>query len=159
VHRDVKPSTILVSSRRGRDFAYLIDFGIAQRADGTRLTATGSAIGTVAYLAPERVNGEEGDHRADIYSLGCVLHEVLTGRTAFTATNPAAMRYAHRQAPPRPSAQVRGLPPELDGVIATALATDPGDRFAHAGLLAEAATAAVRSAAPTAPPTAPPASG
>src|SRR5262249_52821915 len=108
-------------------------------------TATGSTIGTVAYMAPERINGEDGDHRADIYALGCVLHEMLTGRTAVTGSNIVALMYAHLQAPPpRPSLQVDGLPAELDAVIATALAKDPDERFAQAGLLADAAREAVR---------------
>jgi serine/threonine protein kinase len=72
IHRDIKPSNILLDDH---DFAYLIDFGIARVVDDTRMTKTGNTIGTFAYIAPERLNGQEEDARADIYSLACVLYE------------------------------------------------------------------------------------
>ena len=80
VHRDVKPSNILITPR---EFAYLIDFGIAQTIDQTRLTHTGHAIGTFAYMAPERFAAGQSDSRSDVYSLTCVLHECLTGKPPF----------------------------------------------------------------------------
>ena len=85
LHRDVKPSNVLVVGRRGRsDFAYLIDFGIARAANGTRITTTGRELGTLAYMAPERMGGDS-DHRADIYALACLLHTLLTGQPPFVA--------------------------------------------------------------------------
>jgi len=146
VHRDVKPSNILISSRRGRDFAYLIDFGISHVADATTITVAGSTLGTLTYMAPERIDGDgsDGDHRVDVYALGCVLHEMLTGRPAVSGHNVAAIMYAHLQAPPpRPSVRVAGVPEALDDVVATAMAKDPEQRFARAGELADAARAAL----------------
>ncbi|WP_244897641.1 serine/threonine-protein kinase [Mycobacterium alsense] len=80
VHRDVKPSNALVT---GRDFVYLIDFGIAQDAAASRLTSTGKIVGTMAYMAPERFTAGIADARSDVYALACVLHECLTGRRPF----------------------------------------------------------------------------
>src|SRR5271167_2531156 len=80
VHRDVKPSNILVAAD---DFAYLIDFGIARAADETALTSTGATIGTWAYMAPERFRTGTADARADVYALACVLHECVTGQRPF----------------------------------------------------------------------------
>jgi serine/threonine protein kinase len=152
VHRDVKPSNILITSRRGRDFAYLIDFGITHVADETTITVAGATLGTLAYMAPERIDGDpddDGDQRVDVYALGCVLHEMLTGRPAVSGHNVAAIMYAHLQAPPpRPSERVAGLPEALDDVVATAMAKDPDERFDRAGQLADAARAALGGAPP-----------
>ena len=80
VHRDIKPSNALLT---GRDFVYLIDFGIAHDTTATKLTRTGTFLGTFAYMAPERFNTGTADARADVYSLACVLHECLTGAQPF----------------------------------------------------------------------------
>ena len=102
VHRDVKPSNILVAED---DFAYLIDFGIARAVGETKLTSTGSVIGTWAYLAPERLTSGQVDARADIYALTCVLHECLTGSQPFPSTSLEQQIAAHvSMPPPRPSA-------------------------------------------------------
>ncbi|MDT7581835.1 MAG: hypothetical protein QOK35_3099, partial [Pseudonocardiales bacterium] len=140
VHRDVKPSNVLVTEE---DHVYLTDFGIAHSTDATALTGTGTALGTIQYMAPERFLHGRGDRRMDVYSLGCVLHEVLTGRRPFEGDEIPAQMYAHvHLPPPRPSALVPGLPPALDDVVARAMAKDPAERFDTAGALAAAARVA-----------------
>ena len=141
VHRDVKPSNLLVTPA---DFVYLVDFGIAHAIGraGTGLTARGFAVGCADYLSPERIKGGAVDHRADVYALGCVLHEALTGRTVFTAPDSTSLVDAHLHAtPPRPSELVPDLPAGLDDVVARALAKDPDDRYPSAGALAADAQA------------------
>ena len=141
VHRDVKPSNVLVTEE---DHVYLTDFGIAHSTDATALTGTGTALGTIQYMAPERFLHGRGDRRMDVYSLGCLLHEVLTGRRPFEGDEVPAQMYAHvHMPPPRPSALVPGLPPALDEVVVRAMAKDPAQRFDTAGALAAAARVAV----------------
>ncbi|MFI5720866.1 serine/threonine-protein kinase [Nocardia sp. NPDC051750] len=145
VHRDVKPSNIVV---RRDGFVYLIDFGIAHGAGSTALTASGLAVGTWAYMAPERFTGDT-DARADIYSLGCVLYECLAGMRPFGDTDPARQMHDHlTTTPPSVRALVPEISPQLDAVIARALAKEPGDRFPTAGEFARAAAAAVGLANP-----------
>ncbi|MET8797388.1 protein kinase [Nocardia sp. NPDC004568] len=140
VHRDVKPSNIVV---RHDGFVYLIDFGIAHGAGSTALTASGLAVGTWAYMAPERFTGHT-DARADIYSLGCVLYECLAGTRPFGDTDPARQMHDHlTTAPPSVRALVPGIPVELDRVIARALAKNPEDRYRTAGEFARAAQSAL----------------
>ncbi|MFC5138376.1 serine/threonine-protein kinase [Actinomycetospora rhizophila] len=147
VHRDVKPSNVLVAEQRGRDFVYLVDFGIvravAGAADGGALTRTGVAIGTLAYMAPEVFVRRDVDRRIDVYALGCLLFEAIAGRPPFLAEG-AALMDAHLRTPPPPlSALVPGVPPALDAVVATAMAKDPSRRHPTAGALAAAAAAAL----------------
>src|SRR6201997_2584938 len=97
VHRDVKPSNILVTDE---DFAYLIDFGIARAADGTRFTSAGAMVGTWAYMAPERFNAADTDPRSDVYALACVLHQCLTGSRPFPGNSLERQYAAHMSAPP-----------------------------------------------------------
>ncbi|WP_067532049.1 protein kinase domain-containing protein [Nocardia crassostreae] len=156
VHRDVKPSNILIAPG---DFAYLIDFGIARGDDDTSLTTVGAAIGTFAYMAPERLAHERYDSRADVYSLACVLHECLTGAKPFPVDSLGRQIAAHlTQPPPRPS-EAGNVPGAFDEVIAQGMAKDPDERFPAAGALAAAARAALDrengGAAPTAHRTAP----
>jgi cyclophilin family peptidyl-prolyl cis-trans isomerase len=143
VHRDVKPSNILLRDRRGDDFAYLIDFGIARVAQGTSLTATGATVGTMSYMAPERfLDAAGGDHRVDVYALGCVLHEALTGHPPFPGDDLPVQMYAHLNSPPPQPSRLRpGVPPGFDAVVARAMAKDPGERHASAGELAAHAEA------------------
>lgn len=149
VHRDVKPSNIVI---RRDGLVYLIDFGIAHGAGSTALTASGLAVGTWAYMAPERFTGDT-DARADIYSLGCVLFECLAGIRPFGDTDPARQMHDHlTTAPPSVRALVPGIPERLDAVIARALAKDPGDRFASAGEFARAAAATLGLPSPPAAP-------
>src|ERR1700752_2788141 len=108
VHRDVKPSNILLDENA---FAYLIDFGIARAAGETGLTSTGAAIGTWAYMSPERLNTEHADARADIYALACVLHEALTGLRPYPGDSLEQQIVGHLTSPPpRPSMLQPGVP-------------------------------------------------
>ncbi|WP_214407449.1 serine/threonine-protein kinase, partial [Pseudonocardia lacus] len=142
VHRDVKPSNVLVTAD-GSEHVYLIDFGVARDVDGTLLSSSvGAVIGTPTYLAPERFEGD-GDHRGDVYALGCLLHEALTAEPPFSAEGLVGLLHAHRHAPPpRPSTRP-GVPAALDAVVARAMAKDPDARFATATDLAVAARAAL----------------
>lgn len=154
VHRDVKPSNLLVTPN---DFVYLVDFGIAQVGGaGARrpLTADGSAIGTFDYMAPERVQGGPGvDGRADVYSLACVLYEVLTGQRPFPAGNVLALMNAHLYSPPpRVTALRPDLPAGLDAVIARGMAKDPRDRYPTCGALALEAALVMRGGKPSSAP-------
>jgi eukaryotic-like serine/threonine-protein kinase len=147
VHRDIKPGNFLLSGAVGdSERALLGDFGIARALDDIGLTATGSLIATMAYAAPEVLAGTPIDGRADLYSLGCTLFRLLTGKTPFpNANGPVAVMMAHlHQPPPRVTDRVPGLPPALDAVIATAMAKDPAQRFQTAGDLAAAAGDALR---------------
>jgi serine/threonine-protein kinase len=140
VHRDVKPADILLESGPdGGDRVFLSDFGISkQLAASTRLTRTGSLMGTVDYVAPEQIRGEEVDGRADVYSLGCVLYRCLTGETPFPRNSEITTVYAHLNDPaPRPSEHRDGLPSAFDGVIERALAKSPDERFSTCGPLAD----------------------
>ncbi|MEU8634072.1 serine/threonine-protein kinase [Amycolatopsis sp. NPDC048633] len=155
VHRDVKPSNVLVGAT---GFAYLVDFGIARAAGpSTGLTATGGAVGTLDYMAPERFADAPADHRVDVYSLACVLHQCLTGSKPFAATTAASLIGAHlHHPPPRPSTLRPGLPAAFDAVIARGMAKDPAERFGSVTELADAARAALGGTSPvpaTAPPT------
>lgn len=140
VHRDVKPSNVLLTTD---DHAYLTDFGIAHSADATALTGSGATLGTAQYMAPERFLHGGGDARMDVYSLGCVLHEALTGRRPFDTADAVGLMYAHvNLAPPRPSQLAPGIPPALDDVVVRAMAKDPAQRYATPGALAAAAATA-----------------
>lgn len=136
VHRDVKPGNIVIDSD-GQPT--LTDFGIARAAQETRLTATGALIGTPQYMSPEQAQGEEVDHRTDIYSLGVAAYEILTGRVPFDATTPHAVLHKVIYEPmPSVRAQRPDLPAEVDQALASALAKEPDDRYGTAMGLAEA---------------------
>ncbi|MEV6773655.1 protein kinase [Nocardia sp. NPDC051030] len=151
VHRDVKPANIMVTrGRDGSDRVLVTDFGIARSADDTgRLTGSGSMVGTLAYVAPEQLQDQPVDHRTDVYALGCTLYQMLTGALPFPRKDPGSVVWAHLyEQPPRPSQAGRGLPIELDAVIARAMAKDPAWRYPSCGALAADALAAFhRSAA------------
>src|SRR5689334_7064530 len=149
VHRDVKPSNVLVRGHDEDEFAYLIDFGIARaaagQASGPALTVTGATLRTPGYMAPERFENRPVDGRADVYSLACMLFELLTGAAPFRGRTPVGMIHAHVALdPPRPSAHRPGLPPGLDDVVVRGMAKRPGQRYPTAGALVAAARAAVR---------------
>lgn len=147
IHRDVKPSNILVGDD---DFAYLIDFGVARAADDTGLTSAGGAVGTLAYMAPERFRDGKADSHADTYGLACVLYQALTGQLPFPAKRLDQMVVAHMlHPPPKPSALQDRVSAEMDDVIATGLAKDPKARYPTIKDLARAARAALSSDVPT----------
>jgi serine/threonine-protein kinase len=132
VHRDVKPGNILVDARRGGpEHPYLTDFGIARAmlSAGT-LSVAGQFLGTPDYAAPEQINGQPVDGRADQYSLACVAFEMLTGTVPFKREMPIAVLYAHLSTPPPRLTSIREeLPPAVDGVLAQALAKSPEERY------------------------------
>jgi hypothetical protein len=133
VHRDVKPANFLVERGGGDDpdHLYLADFGITKHAlSRSGLTATGQFVGTIDYIAPEQIQDRQVDGRADIYSLGCVLYECLTGRVPFAKNVDAAVIWAHvEEMPVDPSSVRPELPAAIDEVIGRALAKDPDDRY------------------------------
>ncbi len=146
VHRDVKPGNILIEERETGEHAYLTDFGLTKRIEATSgVTATGAFVGTLDYVAPEQIKGQRTDARTDVYALGCVLFEVLTGQPPFASQeDKVAKIYAHLQEEPPPLlARGRGLPDGLDAVVQRALEKEPEDRYPSAGDLARAARAAL----------------
>lgn len=154
VHRDIKPENVLLTPD---DFAYLVDFGIAHGGGDASVTSTGLIIGSCAYMSAERFSGGLVGPAADVYSLTCLLYESLTGRPPFETGDLRQLMTAHMfSPPPRPSIMRRGIPRAFDDVIATGMAKKPGERFASAGELAKAATAAVSGGpVPSAPPVPP----
>jgi serine/threonine protein kinase len=144
VHRDVKPANILIETRRRGEHAYLTDFGLTKNfATSGGLTSTGVVVGTTDYMAPEQWEGGRLDARVDVYSLGCVLFQALTGQVPYARDGEAARMYAHLSAPP-PSVcdLVPGTPQRFDEIVARALAKKPDQRYPSAGDLGVAATAA-----------------
>ncbi len=130
VHRDIKPSNILLCPDRR---VMVTDFGIAKAGEDTDLTVTGTLLGTAKYLSPEQVRGDEVDPRSDLYSLGVVLFEALTGRPPFQADTDAATALARlQQQPPRLRHLNPELPKALDGLVDKLLARHPQDRFERA---------------------------
>jgi eukaryotic-like serine/threonine-protein kinase len=158
VHRDIKPGNVMV----GADGAVkVLDFGIARALDGATLTQGTAILGTAGYIAPEQALGERADERADIYSLGCLLYALLTGRAPFTGDAPAAVLHQQVNSDPRaPSARNRAVPPALDAIVMQMLAKSPakrpqsatelGERLSRAG----AAPPSMPADGPSTPPTA-----
>ena len=126
VHRDIKPGNIMVTPD-GQ--VKVLDFGIARTTDGVNLTQTASVLGTAPYMSPEQAMGQPADARSDIYSLGCVLYEMLTGKPPFMGDLPAAVLHQHvRVAAKPPSAVNPNVPPALDALVVQMLAKSPEDR-------------------------------
>ncbi|MEP7345021.1 MAG: serine/threonine-protein kinase, partial [Gemmatimonadaceae bacterium] len=148
IHRDIKPDNILLDEESGR--VMVTDFGIARAIEaGTRLTVTGNAIGTPTYMSPEQAMGEkEVDGRSDIYSLGVVAYQMLTGRLPFTASNSIALLLKHVSETPRPIADLRPeVPKALRAVVERALLKAPEDRWPTAASLREALSSKEQSSA------------
>ncbi len=129
VHRDVKPENIMIN---GRNQVKVMDFGLAKLKGSLKLTRSSSTVGTMAYMAPEQIERGEADARADIFSFGIVLFEMLTGHTPFRGDHEAAMMYSILNEEPQSLPQVRtDCPAELDRIIHRALEKDPGNRYQH----------------------------
>lgn len=171
VHRDVKPSNAVLAAAGGRDFAYLVDFGIVRAAGdtshgpghapgggsagaagaalppGAPLTGTGMVIGKLTYMAPELFEGARASVASDVYAMGCLLYETLTAHAPFTGDGATLMRQHLHSPPPHPTRLRPQIPSALADVVTAALAKDPTRRPATAGALASAAHAAVLAAA------------
>ena len=143
VHRDVKPSNILLDEERG---ALLTDFGLAKRRDYSMLTAPGQMLGTLDYIAPEMLRGEEPGASADLYALGCVVCECLSGKPPFGGLSMFEVGMAHLgDVPPDPCADRSDAPPTLSEVALRALAKEPSERPPSATVYAEMLLGAARS--------------
>lgn len=128
IHRDVKPANIMISNTGA---VKVMDFGIARAlADASSVTQTAAVIGTAQYLSPEQASGNSVDARSDVYSLGCVLYEILAGEPPFVGDSPVAVAYQHvREDPIPPSQRNANISPELDAVVLKALAKNPDNRY------------------------------
>jgi len=127
VHRDIKPGNIMIT-REGQ--VKVMDFGIARATTSDTVTQTAAVLGTAAYLSPEQAQGETVDHRSDIYSLGVVLYEMLTGRQPFTGESPVSIAYRHVTEDPVPPSRLNpDVPEALDAIVMKAMAKSPDDRY------------------------------
>ncbi|WP_328761849.1 serine/threonine-protein kinase [Streptomyces sp. NBC_00272] len=156
VHRDVKPGNILVAEGTDSEHpehVYLTDFGLTKKSLSlTGFTSVGQFVGTLDYVAPEQISGKPVDARCDVYSLGCVVYETLTGGPPFQRDDDMALLWAHQYDPPPPVSSRRpGLPAAVDEVLAKALAKSPDDRW---GSCLEFTAALRRAGAQPAPPAA-----
>src|SRR5262245_31239745 len=136
VHRDVKPQNVLLD---GAGIAKLTDFGIAHGPDAAELTQVGMTLGTAAYIAPEQATGGLVGPATDIYGVGILLYEMLSGRPPFEGGTPFEVAYRQVNEPvPRPSSLAPGVPPDLEAIVLKALQKDPLGRFASAGEMSQA---------------------
>jgi serine/threonine protein kinase/predicted ATPase len=143
VHRDVKPGNVLIGGANGEQVAYLADFGVAKLLGGEALTQAGRAVGTLAYMAPEVLRGEPADGRTDIYALGCVLFEALTGAVPYPRETEAAVLSAHLIEPvPSLRDRAAAVGADVDALVQWMLAKWPEERPQHASEV----TAALRAA-------------
>jgi serine/threonine protein kinase/Tol biopolymer transport system component len=148
IHRDIKPANILFTAD-GRP--KVTDFGIARASDGVQLTRTGVLMGTPEYMAPEQAEGRPVDHRTDLYALGVVLYQMLTGRAPFQGTTPHATLHAVIYQPPPPPRQIApGLSPAVEAVVLKAIAKQPEKRFQRGADMAAALRAAQAGKTPVA---------
>jgi serine/threonine-protein kinase len=136
VHRDIKPSNVIVTPD---GFVKVTDFGIARALGGSPLTQTGTIMGTAQYIAPEQVRGESAIPASDLYAVGVLLFQMLTGRVPFDGDSPVTVAMQHLNSEvPRPGAEVAEVPPALDAIVARATAQSAHDRFADATEMAAA---------------------
>ncbi|MQY07629.1 serine/threonine-protein kinase [Actinomadura macrotermitis] len=154
VHRDIKPANLFLLPD-GK--VKICDFGIARLADATKITATGSIAGTPVYMAPEQIQSGDVDQRTDLYSLGCVLYELLTGETwVDRGTGAGAILYQHLEQTPKPPRSLRPeIPEHLDALVMDLLAKQPGDRPADAAAVSARLRPGPREPQPAAPPASP----
>jgi serine/threonine-protein kinase len=156
VHRDIKPGNVMVT--RNGDVK-VMDFGIARAMNDAQstMTQTAQVIGTAQYLSPEQARGERVDARSDLYSTGCLMYELLTGRPPFTGDSPVAIAYQHvRENPIPPSRLDPDIPPWADAIVLKAMAKAPGDRYQSAAEMQadiQRAASGMQVAAMAAPPT------
>lgn len=146
LHRDLKPANLMLEpGDAGSERVVLIDFGFASIEGSKRLTAQGHVVGSLAYLAPERLMGEAGDERSDLYALGVILYELCAGRRPFVAETDLDLINLHldeEPAPPRVIAPERDIDPAVESIALAALSKDPGRRPASALAMAEALASA-----------------
>ncbi|MDO8617766.1 MAG: serine/threonine-protein kinase [Candidatus Uhrbacteria bacterium] len=154
IHRDLKPENIFLITRGGRpDFVKVLDFGIAKVVvpdQDQKLTVDGTILGTPEYMSPEQARGEQVDHRIDVYALGCILYQMLTGKVPLRGENFMATLSAHMFTMPHPPSQrmpQANIPPALEAVVMKALAKDREERFTTMEEMAKALEACER--APT----------
>jgi serine/threonine-protein kinase len=145
LHRDIKPANVMIAED---GTVKVLDFGIARKLDGTTLTQVASVVGTAAYMSPERALGQPGDARADVYSLGCLLYAMLSGRPPFGGDLAAVVLHQQINAEPRPPGGLReGIPAALDALVLAMLAKSPEGRPGTAGEVRDRLDA-VRSSGP-----------
>jgi tRNA A-37 threonylcarbamoyl transferase component Bud32 len=152
IHRDVKASNIAVVDAGDPPRVKLLDFGVAKVTEPGQagLTTAGQRLGTTQSMAPEQIRGEAVDLRTDVYALGVLLHQLLTGQPPFRSEDPLALERMHLDAPPPRPSQVAPVPPALDAVVARCLAKRPADRFASVAEFAAALREAVGAESPSA---------
>ena len=135
VHRDIKPQNVLLAARGG---AKVADFGIARAGSSATISRTGSVMGTAGYMSPEQALGKPATPKSDLYSLGVVLYEALTGELPYTADNPIAVSMKHVNEPLRPPIELNPrIPKGMNALVTKLLAKDPEDRYADAEELAD----------------------
>ncbi|MBV9684762.1 MAG: serine/threonine protein kinase [Solirubrobacterales bacterium] len=145
VHRDVKPANMLIAVRDGEEHGYLTDFGVAKRSDNIgALTSTGAMVGTVHYMAPEQITGDHTDARTDVYALGCVFFQMLSGKVPYERDNSITTLFAHvHDPPPALPDELAELYPTFGPVIDKAMAKNAEDRYFSAGDFARDAACAL----------------
>jgi YVTN family beta-propeller protein len=144
VHRDVKPSNVLLTGDAGKEHCYLADFGLSTSASDRSVADPGKIVGTIDYVAPEQIRGVEVDGRADVYSLACMLYECLVGDVPFRRSSDVAVIYAHLEEPlPNATEQAPTLPPAMDAVLERGTAKLPDERWQTCAELVDAARSAL----------------